>query len=333
MRPERQTDAKTWLVTGPASALARLEPLISAQRLNLPVRVLESPCSIVSYLGDAACVLVIGLARRSPATSLPGVFLRARDGRCVPAGWLPDVGDRLEGYARAAAKVQARCTGNPILGPFVLLGELDPRALDTVERVAAEMPREAAVFRWTSERLRRSDLMRALRCGPGAAFYFGHATAGGWAGYAGFDKTNAALASGSPLGAIFSLSCSVASRPRRGLSFCEELVLSGLCAAAFGAARRTLHRRNVDLGTALARALSSGSVMTLADLLIAANISTEALSRYRILGDPLAPLIGDPESLGHARAVFAPAPGDALPIVALSDWTGAHPQINPRTGA
>jgi hypothetical protein len=40
-----------------------------------------------------------GASRRGARRGLPGVFLRARDGRRVPAGWLPDAGERLDNYA------------------------------------------------------------------------------------------------------------------------------------------------------------------------------------------------------------------------------------------
>jgi Peptidase family C25 len=326
---EQQIRATTWVVAGSDDALAPLTPLISAHRTQRPVRVLKSPEFAASDLEDAASLLVIGKARRTAGASLPGVFLETPDGRRVPVGWLPDVGDRLETYARAAAEVQLRRVVDAATGPFVLLGEFDGRALDTVQQVARVMPQNTPVFQWTAERLRRQDLISALRCGPGAAFYFGHATAAGWAGYAGFDKTDAVLASGDPLGAILSVSCSVAARPRKGLSFCEELVLSGLCAAALGAGRRTLHHQNVELGVALAQALAS--TMTLADLLFAARISGEALARYRIVGDPLAPLIGHSKSLDQARAVFAPAPNDILPVIPLSAWKEPHLEPVPQS--
>ena len=72
--------------------------------------------------------------------------------------------------------------------------------------------------------------------------------------------------------------------------------------------------------------------MTRADLLIAADLPAEALSHYRIVGDPLAPLVGDPGALDHARAVFAPAPGEALPVIPLSAWTGTHPSASVQRG-
>lgn len=103
------------------------------------------------------------------------------------------------------------------------------------------------------------------------------------------------------------------------MSFSEEIVLSGLCATALGAAGLTLHRRNAKLALALAQALRCTST-TLADVLLAPGVPLSPLSRYRIIGDPLAPLVGDPHSLEKARRVFAPAPDEVLPVVPLSSW-------------
>jgi hypothetical protein len=320
MQPEEQASATTWVVAGLEDAVSRLDPLIAAHRLQRPVREVVSRELTGADLQDAAALLVIGEARRTPGSSLPGVFIKAEDGRRIPAGWLPDIGERLDTYARAAAEVQLRSVRHSARGPFILLGELDERALDTVERVAAQMPGDAPLFHWTADRLPRQDLVSALQCGPGAAFYFGHATGWGWSGYAGFDKADAALATGNALGAILTISCSSATRQPPGLSFCEEIALCGLCAAALGASRKTLHHQNVKLGIALAQGLASGGIETLARLLLATPVSPHILARYRIIGDPLAPLIGHPESCARAEAVFAPAPDAILPVVPLCDW-------------
>jgi hypothetical protein len=160
-------------------------------------------------------------------------------------------------------------------------------------------------------------VIAALQGGAGAAFYLGRGTSAGWVAYGGFDAGDANRACGRPIGAVLSITCSLACRSGTALSFCEEMVLSGLCAAALGAAGLTLHRRNVRLALAVARALRCAS--TLADV-FGPGIPLVSLSRYRILGDPLAPLIGDPHSLDKAQRVFAPAPDEVLPVIPLSSW-------------
>ena len=319
----KQVASTTLVVAGPADARARLFPLISAHRNYRPVREVDLSAFCDSDLDDAAGVLIVGDPRKSPRSALPGVFLRAQNGRRVAAGWLPDIAERLEIFARAAAEVQLRRMLEANRGPFILLGESEARALDLAYRLADSLIDTAPVFQWTAERIRRADVIAALQGGAGAAFYVGRGVPAGWVGYGGFDASDATLACGSPIGAVFSLTCSVACRSRTTLSFSEEMVLSGFCAAALGATGLTLHRRNVTLALAAAHALCSTSTTstTLADVLLAPGIPLSSLRRYRIIGDPLAPLIGDPHSLEKARQVFAPAPDEVLPVIPLSSWS------------
>lgn len=316
--PSLCTPPKAWVLAGPASALARLEPLIEAHRRRRPVRVLTALEEVGGALDHAAAVLMVGGVRKTPGRALKGVFLTAPNGARVAAGWLPDAGARLGAYARAAAKALER-DGR---GPAVVLGEYDQRALALADRLIAALSRAAPTFNWTAQRLTQAGLSDALGCGPGIALYVGHALAGGWAGYGGFGcRALAGAPAGNPIGALMSISCSAASRPRRGLSFCEEAALGGVCIAALGARGRTLHAENAELALALARALKNLCVTTLAALLLAAPAPAGALDRYRIVGDPLAPLAGAPGCEAAARRVFAPGPDDALPVIPLGAWS------------
>jgi hypothetical protein len=302
-----------WVLAGPAETLARLAPLIEAHRRRRPVRLARDAAG--SVLNDAAAVLVVGDAAASPGRALPGVFLGTPGGGRVAAGWLPAAGERLADYAARAADAVNRGGS----GPAAVLGELDPRALALAERVQATLSEAMPAFNWTAQRLTRDGLCGALGCGPGIALYVGHALAGGWLGYGGFRRDDlAGVPKGRSVGALLSISCSAASRPRHGLSFCEEAVLGGVCITALGARGKTLHAENVELAMALARTLASERVTTLAELLLAAP--TGALSRYRILGDPLVPLAGAAGSEEAARSVFAPAPDDPLPVIPLDAW-------------
>jgi hypothetical protein len=306
----------TWVVAGPADARARLAPLVSAHRKFRPVREVDLSAFRDSHLDDAAGALIIGDPGKSPRSALPGVFLRARNGRRVAAGWLPNIAERLESFAGAAAEVQLRRTPGANCGPYIVLGESEQRALDVAGRLTNSLIDTAPIFQWTAERIRRPDMIAALQGGAGAAFYLGRGTSAGWVAYGGFDAGDASLACGRPIGAVLSLTCSTVCRSRTALSFCEEMVLAGICAAAFGAAGLTLHHRNVRLVLAIARSLRFAS--TLADVLLERGIPLGWLNRYRILGDPLAPLIGDPDSVEKARRVFAPAADEVLPVIPLS---------------
>jgi hypothetical protein len=315
--PSLSTPPKAWVLGGPASALARLEPLIEAHRRRRPVRVLTTLEAIGGALDHADAVLLVGGVRKSPGRALSGVFLTAPNGARVPAGWLPDAGARLATYAKAATKALERAG----LGPAVVLGEYEQRALALADRVTAESG-AAPTFNWTAQRLTRAGLSDALGCGPGIALYVGHALAGGWAGYGGFGHRDLGrVPAGNPVGALLSISCSAASRPRRGLSFCEEAALGGVCIAALGACGPTLHASNAELALALACTLKNPGVTTLAALLLAAPVRAGALDRYRIVGDPLAPLAGAPGCDAAARRIFAPGPDDALPVIPLDAWS------------
>jgi len=312
-------EARAWVVAGRAEALARLEPLIEAHRARRPVRIL-GPEYAPSDLDDAAAALVVGDPRLTPRRGLPGVFLRASNGRLVPVGWLPDAGKRLETYAVAAAEVQRRRNAPATRGPFVFLNERDERAIAAVGQVTAAMPSRDRAFRWTSERISKLGLLCALQGGQGAAFYFGQGAARGLAGYGVISKSEVRTVRGYPLGVFLCLTCSVSSRPRRGLSFCEEAVLSGICAASLGATGHTLHQGNVQLGLAFAQALHSPAISTLSALLLSSCVPVALLKKYRIVGDPLAKLVGHPDSLERAERVFAPAPDGELPTIPFARW-------------
>ena len=344
----------TWLVVGSAPALAALKPLCDAHRKQRPVRVLstdpvgrgsrraEDPLAITARqeprptslealptigaiippggypeLRDIAAVLVIGDARRSPRHGLPGLFLHDDTGRRVPAGWLPNLPQRLGAFAQAAAKVVKRTRAGLPRGPLVLLGQWDDRTLVLAQQTENDfqnVPCPVPVIRWTAERLVQMDMLHALRCGPGLAIYFGHGRPRGWAGYHGIRAQHLGEALGEPLGAILSLTCHTANRWQVALSFAEEMVLSGLCAASLGATAKTVHLDNGCLINNLCSKLSDTAVATLGELLLATPLNdAQAFGTYRVIGDPLAPLLGAKDSLAKARAIFAPGPDDALP--------------------
>jgi hypothetical protein len=309
-----------WVLAGPATALAQLEPLIEVHRRYRKVRLLRGLEGIGACLKGAAAVLIVAARSTSPRRAFSGIFLQSPDGRQVPVGWLPAARQRLPAYAAAAAAVQERRHG---LGPIVVLAELDPRALTLADRIIATLPGDIASFNWSSQRISRLNLIDALGCGPGVALYVGHGFAGGWAGYGGFGCDAIAEVAGEPMGALLSICCSAASRPRGGASFCEEAVLSGACGAALGASGPTLHAGNAALSLVLAELIAERRVTNLADLLLAAAERTPVLHRYRIFGDPLTPLAGAVRCEAAARGVLAPGPDDELPVIPLSAWMGA----------
>jgi hypothetical protein len=301
----------TWVLAGPRAALGPLRPLLREHERSREVRVVDpGPLEALREAADGAeGLLLVGDRRRSPRTVLPGPFIADPAGALVPAGWLPDLGEGLEVFARAAARVQRR--SGPV-GPVAVLGQREPRYLQLAGRMEANLARGAAspfqVLRWTSERITRDDVVRGLRLGLGAGVYFGHGRPSGWAGYHGLRAWHLAETPGEPLGALFSVTCLTANRHRVGLSFSEAVVASGAAAAAVGAVAPVSHLDNMRWMLGLAAALRAGEARLGPALLAAAPPDPRLQSPYRIVGDPLARLVGTAEGERRAARVFAPAP-------------------------
>jgi hypothetical protein len=97
-----------------------------------------------------------------------------------------------------------------------------------------------------------------------------------------------------------------------GLSFSEEIVLGGVAAAAVGAVSPVHHLQNMRWMLGLAEALGAGETELGSAMRQAAPHSDRPGSAYRIIGDPLVPLIGAAGALRLGSAIWAPAPDAAL---------------------
>lgn len=289
------------------SALDALEPLRAAYARSGHVVAVEEPDAKAQQLGELAdavdALLVVGPRRRSPRTALPGPVLRARGGRRVPVGWLPDAGAiALRRFALAAASVHERMGAGP---PTVaLLAQRSRRYRDLarrIERLLGEGEGVVRPLRWSADELLRPDLVRGLGFGLAAAVYVGHGRPVGWVGYGG-TRAHHLAGGGKPLAALLSLTCLTASRRRVGLSFAESIVLGGGVASAFGAVCSTDHRWNARWALRLAGALLGGPT-TLGDLVAAAEGNDPAVAGYRIVGDPLAPLADEQDAAARAESL------------------------------
>lgn len=307
-----------WVLIAPRAAIFMLRPLIRAHERVRPVQIVEvdtiPPAGALAHrLEDAAGALLVGDRRHAPRTVLPGPFITTSNGRNVPVGWLPLTSlAELDQFTRGAARVLRR---DGPLGPLVLLGQWSDRYLHLVDRMTAHLRERdqasAPIVRWTAERITRDDLLRGLRIGPGLAIYFGHGRPNGWAAYHGLRDHHFDGWRGEPLGALLSVTCYTASRWHTGVSFSERLVLRGIAASALGAIAPVEHVDNMRWMVGLGQALRDG-VGTLGEaLLCAVPHEPRARDVYRIIGDPLAPLVGSRGSAERAARVYAPAP-DAL---------------------
>ncbi|MBT2323665.1 hypothetical protein J7E62_15050 [Variovorax paradoxus] len=263
---------------------------------------------------DAA--LLVGSARRAPATVLPAPFAAGRDGKRVPIAWMParDTAS-LRRFAATAARVQNRACARSALA---LLGQWLPRYLHVTQRLCqlADDGRVRA-FRWTGDAMTRDSMISALGCGIGLGLYVGHGRSMGWVGYhgvrahhfddagarCGVDVVGASAPMREPMGAILSLCCRTASRRRVALSYAEAIPLSGVAAASFGAVGDTLYSDNTRWAVGVCDALAQGA-STVGELLVhAAPASQSALASYRLIGDPLAPLGCSEQALRRAQHV------------------------------
>ena len=272
--------------------------------------VVPDVAALVAEQASLDAALLVSSARRAPGTVLPAPFVTGRDGRRVPVAWLPvrDT-ESLKRFAATAAKVQRRAGSRRALA---LLGQWLPNYLRVADRMRL-LADDGGVraFRWTGDAITRESMVDAIGCGLGLGLYVGHGRAVGWVGYHGVRAHHFQQPAGrdarrsprEPMGAILSLCCRTASRRRVGMSYAESLPLLGVAAASFGAVDDTLHTDNTRWAVGVCSALADGAT-SVGDLLVrAAPASPAALSSYRLIGDPLAPLGCDDRSLRRAGRV------------------------------
>ena len=303
-----------WVLMAPRATHTTLRPLIQAHEQRRAVRVITceqapSQAQLEEWLHAAAGGLLIADRRRAPRTLLPGPFLCVAQQR-VPVGLLPytNLSD-LERVARTSAQVLRR---RGMRGPLALLGQWEMRYLQLVTRMVVnlekELPAPIPILRWTADRITRDALLDGLEAGVGMAIYFGHGRPNGWAAYHGLRDHHFNTWNGQALGALLSVTCYTASRWRMGLSFSEQMVLRGVAASAFGAVAPIQHLDNMRWMIGLVGALQQGAATLGEALCLAAPAEPSAHKLYRILGDPLAPLVGSGGSEKHSRRIYAPAP-------------------------
>lgn len=287
-------------VVAPARALEALEPLLEAYAQEGGVTTIAEEVELREVAGDVHALLVVGSARRSPRTAVPGPFVSAPDGRRVLVGWVPDRGpDAVRRFATTAARVHARRRGGRTVA---VLAQRSRRYRDLSRRIERLLGDGAArPVRWTADELGVDELGRGLGYGLSAAVYVGHGRPVGWVGYRG-TRAHHLVGAEEPTAAVLSLTCLTASRRRVGLSFAEALVLGGAAAAAFGAVCSTDHRWNARWALRISRALADGAP-TIGELVAAAEDDDPAVASYRIIGDPAAPLVDAPGAARRAAAL------------------------------
>jgi hypothetical protein len=296
------------LLAAPRERLGELRPLLDTYRgrgieVDLwPYAAAMPGAEALAARGLAAdAVLLAGPSRVSPRRALPGPLLEAPDGRRLPAGWLP-LGRRgaAARFCEAAARVHGRRRERRAVAVF---GQWHPRYLRLADRIDALLLGTASTWRWTSDVLDRDDLMCAVGAGLGLGIYLGHGRSVGWVGYRGLRARHFDGFHGEPIGAVVALACETASRRRTPTSFAEALPLAGAAAASFGAVMPTRHTDNTRWAVGLCEAVCAGAD-TIGELIAGAvPQQAAAAAAYRIIGDPLAPIVSDRRADRRARAI------------------------------
>lgn len=243
-------------------------------------------------------VLLVGSARRAPATVLPAPFVLDARQRRIPVAWLPATSEAaVLRFASTAARVHRRAGAQQALAVF---GQWHPQYLRVADRIDARLPARWRGFRWTGERITREGLVQAIGSGIGLGLYVGHGRPKGWVGYHGVRSHHFDDFTGEPMGALLSLCCRTASRRATSLSWAEALPLRGVAAASFGAISDTLHIDNTRWALGLCDALAAGVREAGQLILRAAPALDSAVTPFRLIGDPFAPLATTLQALGHA---------------------------------
>jgi len=302
------------LFVGPAGGLTPLRARLRRLGWDEEIWVAASPDWppdarwLARTLRGAAAAILVG--ERIPARrAVGGTHVRDTDGRPVPVGIAVDT----DAAWRTMVEVERRTTTRFGPGPIALLGSRDERAVELASSVERRLsgPHGPTVRRLTADRLGRFALGESIRSGTGMALYVGQASRLGWSGYGGVRPDHFEGDAWVPLGAVCSITCYGAAATRATASFAEQLVGSGKAAAVLGAIGLVRHEADVALAEAIAERIGAGA-RTLAETLPPDN---PTLRLYRIIGDPLASLIGARGSRRAIRAVFAPAPDAHLPPV------------------
>ncbi len=306
--PEVQAGGPRIALVGTPADLAALAPLRSAYaeagitEALLAVAAPPARSELVELAGGADAVLLVYPRRRSARTVVDGPTIGAADGRRVPIGIVPALGGgALERFATTAAGLHRR---GGYEQSVALLAQRSRRYAHLAGRIRALLlPQVSAdsVLWWPAEAIVRDDLVAGLGHGLAVALYVGHGRPNGWVGYGGVRAHHLAAAPAA-CGLVLSLACHTLSRRRTGLSFTEALVMQGSAAAALGSTTSTQHVENARWSLRLVSALAGGCTSA-GDLLAAAEPDSDVSRHYRLIGDPLAPLVDAPTARIAARAL------------------------------
>ncbi|HOY31666.1 MAG TPA: C25 family cysteine peptidase [Bacteroidales bacterium] len=248
-------------------------------------------------------VMLAGNFRFAPRNIVSKPFMLTNEKK-IPVSWLPVKNtDTLNKFINTAALVQNRKKFKIALGLLAQRNRQYLQVADKMENEFRDLHKDITYFRWTSELVFPEDMMSGINCGMGAVIYLGHGRPVGWAGYYGIRMKHFHDFFNEPAGCFLSLCCHTANRRNVALSFSENLVTEGIAASAFGSVNASFFTDNTRWAFNICNSLKKG-IDTIGELITdAAPMNKSAISSYRLIGDPFAPIYATASSVKTAKKI------------------------------
>jgi hypothetical protein len=182
-----------------------------------------------------------------------------------------------------------------------ILGQWDDRYLRLADQIEATLKRSAiASTKWTSDIILREDMVHGLAKGMGVAIYVGHGVSTGWEGFRGTGKKHFDGSVFKPVHALLQLCCSTGGRRYTQCSFSEYLFLKGKVLSTLCAVNKTLHTDNIRWAVNISFAMSK-NIVSVGELIVKSLPGQSVIKKYRLIGDPFAPLQTSPSFIERAN--------------------------------
>ncbi len=246
------------------------------------------------YLGQVDGLLLIGPSLASPSNIIPAPVLQG-----LPVGVM--CADRPQDLL---AWTSALHQGASSYHCCAVLSMWHPQYVPVAQRFVRTMvPRyPRRVRRWFADRVDRETLCGRLAKGPRMVVYIGHGDNHGWGGYRGVQWRHIIeQPSHQPCHVVLSFACNTVKSKANTVAFGSRWVLGGRTMAYVGSGQSVYSDMNATLVSETAGVLSSKSVHHIGALLTQLDHRVRTLSSlksvekvfrtYRLLGNPLAPLL------------------------------------------
>ncbi len=216
----------------------------------------------------------------------------------------PVVGGRPVGIVQLdhLDDLAARSLSPDPAAPWVVAAMAKNVFLDATEHWATRLAAGHRTVDLRADRARRTDLVDALRAGPGVVLYAGHGSPRGWAGYQSLRIGHLDPADGAarrPAGLVMAFACQTLARPRGRWPFGAELVERGLVRSYLAPATSVFTADAEELADLVVDLLAQRRERTVAQLMIEVEravvdrpAARRAWATFRLVGDPTTGITG-----------------------------------------